>query len=176
MPGDQRLFAYVVVRDGAFLSEEECRRRLAESLPDYMIPARVVFLGRLPLTPNGKIDRNALPAPVGQPGDGVIDHGTGARSCDHIEGIISRIWGDVLGVERVGLDENIFDLGATSLMMPQVQLELERGLARQISLVDLFEFHTVRSLAAHLSGAATVPQTSNRGQRRRAARHHVGFR
>jgi acyl carrier protein len=169
-PGDQRLVAYVVARDRGALTAADCRKLLAATLPDYMIPAHYVFLDRLPVTPNGKIDRNALLTDVFQAGDGAIRHTEGEGPRDQFEHIIVKVWAEVLGVQRVGIDENVFDLGATSLMMPEVQLELQRSLDREISLVDLFEFHTVRVLAAHLAGASAAPQTSNRGQRRRAAR------
>jgi amino acid adenylation domain-containing protein len=175
-PGDQRLVAYVVARDGESLTASACRTLLAAALPEYMIPAHYVFLDRLPVTPNGKIDRNALPAAFHRAGNGETGHAEEEGPRDHVESIIVKTWADVLGVERVGRDENIFDLGATSLMMPQVQLELQQSLDREIPLVDLFEFHTVRSLAAHLTGASAAPRTSNRGQRRRAARNQDGPR
>jgi amino acid adenylation domain-containing protein len=170
-PGDQRLVAYIVVREGEILTAAACRTRLSATLPDYMVPAHYIFLDRLPVTPNGKINRNALPAPIYHEGDGVNEQTEGNRPRDHIEGTIVKVWSEVLGIERVGLDENVFDLGATSLMMPEVQLELKRRLGREISLVDLFEYHTVRVLAAHLEGASAAPQSSNRGQLRRAARN-----
>ena len=85
-----------------------------------------------------------------------------------------EVWAEALGVANIDRDENIFDLGATSLMMPEVQSELRRRLDREISLVDLFEFHTVRSLAAHLADSVGAPSVSNRAQRRLAARVRQG--
>jgi len=169
-PGYKHLVAYIIPRFGEFLTPTVLRRALESKLPEYMVPSHFVFLERLPLTPNGKIDRNELPAVVTQS----WSEGSG-RSLDQgprteIESIIVKVWAEVLGVEHVGLDENIFDLGATSLMMPEVQLELQRSLDRQISLVDLFEFHTVSTLAAHLAGDSIAPRSTNRAQRRRAAR------
>ena len=75
-------------------------------------------------------------------------------------------------VER---DANLFDLGVTSLMVPEVQLELQRQLDREIPLVDLFEFHTVSALAAHLAGDSAPRRSSNRAQRRLAARNQEGL-
>ena len=151
-PGYKHLVAYIIPRFGEFLTADVLRRALESKLPEYMVPSHFVFPDRLPLTPNGKIDRNELPAVVtqswGQGSGRSIDQGPR----NEIESIIVKVWAEVLGVEHVGLDENIFDLGATSLMMPEVQLELQRSLDRQISLVDLFEFHTVSTLAAHLAG------------------------
>ena len=88
--------------------------------------------------------------------------------------IIVKAWREALGVEEIGLDENVFDLGATSLMMPQVQVDLQRELGREIPLVDLFEFHTVAALAAHLGGKSATSRKSDRAQRRLAARRQEG--
>jgi amino acid adenylation domain-containing protein len=199
-PGDVRLVAYVVVCAGAAIAEADCRRFLAAVLPDYMVPADYVFLDRLPVTPNGKIDRNALPPPPRWAGDAPVSgisqswegeapaeplsgeahqevrppaivHGSSAeRAGDPIERTVADVWLRMLGIDRVGLDENVFDLGATSLMMPEVQLELKRRLGREVSLIDLFEHHTPRALAAFLAGSSAPSRISTRGQRRRAAR------
>ena len=170
-PGYKHLVAYIIPRFGEFLTADVLRRALESKLPEYMVPSHFVFPERLPLTPNGKIDRNELPAVVtqswGQGSGRSIDQGPR----NEIESIIVKVWAEVLGVEHVGLDENIFDLGATSLMMPEVQLELQRSLDRQISLVDLFEFHTVSTLAAHLAGDPIALRSTNRAERRRAARN-----
>jgi amino acid adenylation domain-containing protein len=180
-PGDQRLVAYLVLANGEAPTATSVRGALASKLPEYMVPAHVVFLDRLPLTANGKIDRRALPAPATPPT--VAPREVPAeRSCGPIssgpraetERILVAVWAHALGVERVGIDQNIFDLGATSLMMAEVHVELERRLAREISLVDLFEFHTVSALAAHLVGESAPAQISNRGERRRAARAREG--
>jgi len=170
-PGYKHLVAYIIPRFGEFLTPTVLRRALESKLPEYMVPSHFVFLERLPLTPNGKIDRNELPAVVTQSwsGGSVRSIDQGPRT--EIESIIVKVWAEVLGVEHVGLDENIFDLGATSLMMPEVQLELQRSLDRQISLVDLFEFHTVSTLAAHFAGDSIAPRSTNRAERRRAARN-----
>jgi acyl carrier protein len=130
---------------------------------------------RLPLTPNGKIDRQALPAPRSQSVDEEPAQSTDDRPRREMERILVGIWAEALGVAQVGMDENIFDLGASSLMMPEVQMELQRRLGREVSLSDLFEFHTVKTLAAHLTGHAVAVPTSDRGQRRRAARMQEGL-
>lgn len=179
-PGDQRLVAYLVLANGEAPTVASVRSALAAKLPDYMVPAHVVFLDRLPLTANGKVDRRALPAPapphVTSPEAPAQTQGRpmslGPR--DETERVLIEVWAQVLGVERVGTDQNVFDLGATSLMMAEVHAELERRLAREIPLVDLFEFHTVSALAAHLVGVSAPVRLSHRGERRRAARAGEG--
>jgi amino acid adenylation domain-containing protein len=163
---DKRLVAYVVPRAGADLKVESLRRVLAATLPDYMVPSNFVFLKSLPLTANGKIDRNALPKPT-------FDEKAAIESelpRNALEQAIADAWKDALGVGQVGLDRNFFDLGAHSLMVAEVHMQLQQSLAREISLVDLFEFPTVSALAAHLSGREKSAPLTNRGEKRLAAR------
>ena len=169
---DKRLVAYVVADEGRSPPHEALRAALRSHLPDYMVPAHFVFLDRLPMTANGKIDRNALPGPVDKlrGTDSAASSGEGPRS--EIERTLTRAWGQALGVQHVNLDANIFDLGATSLMVPEVLIEVERQLNREIPLVDFFEHHTVRALAAHLAGDSATVMDSDRARRRRNARSH----
>lgn len=170
-PGDKRLVAYVVPKDGESAPSSALRTTLAAKLPEYMIPAQFVFLKGLPLTPNGKIDRNALPAPSSPSDDAEMAASGVDEPRNEMERLIEEVVARALGVNHVRVDANIFDLGATSLMMPEIQMELQRTLRREVSLLDLFEFHTVQSLAAHLAGDTVAPRISDRAQRRRAARN-----
>ncbi len=169
--GDRRLVAYVVPNGGESLKAEALRAALATKLPEYMVPSHFVVLDRLPLTANGKIDRTALPAGFGPSSraESSESHDEGPRN--EIERIIVKVWAEALGVTHVERDANLFDLGVTSLMVPEVQLELQRQLDRKIPLVDLFEFHTVSALAAHLAGDSAPRRSSNRAQRRLVARN-----
>jgi len=171
--GDKRLVAYLVAPAGSPESPAELRSTLASKLPDYMIPSAFVFLPSFPLTDNGKTDRNALlklPPPnlSIQTPEVVSEGGT------EMEQIVARAWREALGVPAVGLTDNFFDLGAHSLSVADVQARLQQDLGREVALVDLFEFSTVESLAAHLEGSQTVAavtQASARAQRRRMARN-----
>ena len=84
--------------------------------------------------------------------------------------MVSRVWQEALNVNSVGVDDNFFDLGAHSLTVAEVQAKLQQELGRGISLVDLFQFSTVRTLASHLAGTQSLSQVSDRAQRRRMAR------
>jgi amino acid adenylation domain-containing protein len=120
-PGDRRLVAYVVAA-GEPRDPAQLRAALAQSLPEYMLPAAFVAIDALPLTPNGKLDRGALPAPEG--------HGLAQRAYaapeGEIETLIAQIWSALLGVERVGRHDNFFDLGGYSLMLFQVIEQLKQ--------------------------------------------------
>ncbi len=169
-PGDKRLVAYVVPNEGKTSTAEALRRALESKLPECMVPSHFAFLDRLPLTANGKVDRTALPAAFGPSGRSAsADSSEGPRN--EIERIIVEVWAEALGVAQVERDANLFDLGVTSLMVPEVQLELQRRLDRVISLVDLFEFHTVGALAAHLVGDSAPRRSPDRARRRLAARN-----
>jgi amino acid adenylation domain-containing protein len=173
-PGDKRLVAYVTTSDENSVTSHALRAALESKLPEFMIPSHFVSLERLPLTSNGKIDRNALLMAT-LPGSGADPAGSAEeRPRNEIEHVIAAAWAEALGVVHIDRSANIFDLGATSLMVPEVQIELQRRLDREIPLVDLFEFHTVSTLAAHLAGDVVAPRASNRAQRRLAARNQRG--
>ena len=162
---DKRLVAYVVPKAGAPLSTPALRAALAATLPEYMVPSHIIVLDSFPLTANGKIDRNALPMPASDEPE-LVSEIPGSE----LERKIAQVWKEALGVEHVGLHRNFFDLGAHSLMVAEVHIQLQQLLGQEISLVDLFQFPTVSALAAHLDGQESAPQTATRAERRLAAR------
>src|ERR1044072_7252842 len=112
-----------------------------------MVPAAFVTLDTLPTTPNGKLDRRALPAP---PATRSTEHELGAPRTD-VERLIAEVWIEVLGVERLGIDDDFFDLGGHSMLATQVVAKLRQrldGKGRQVGVMDLFKNHTARELAA----------------------------
>lgn len=168
--GDQRLVAYVVPDGLGEVDSARLREALGERLPEYMVPSSFVLLQAMPLTENGKIDRKALlhlppPAPT-------LTHSSSsvAEQGGNVSDIVARVWQEALGVGEFARDENFFDLGAHSLTVAEVHSKLQEELGRELSLVDLFQFPTVNTLAAHLGGVAAPDQVSDRAQRRRLAR------
>ncbi|MFL6257439.1 MAG: phosphopantetheine-binding protein, partial [Pyrinomonadaceae bacterium] len=146
--GDRRLVAYVVWGEGEEeLTASEWREKLAERLPEYMIPSAFVRLEALPLTPSGKLDRKALPAP-----DNVRPKLAQAYvpPQTEVEQTIADIWQEALGVERVGVEDNFFDLGGHSLLMVRVLGRLRESLGVTLNIIDLFKHPTVSALAASL--------------------------
>jgi non-ribosomal peptide synthetase component F len=168
--GDKRLVAYLVGEPSEMNSPADLRHTLESKLPDYMVPSAFVFLPAFPLTANGKIDRKALLAlpPPGVGSDAAATHPQSEPVSD-IERIIVDAWQDALGVPVVGLNDNFFDLGAHSLTVAEVHARLQNVLGREIDLIDLFHFSTVKELAAHLVGTQPQSQVSDRAQRRRLA-------
>jgi natural product biosynthesis luciferase-like monooxygenase protein len=149
----------------------QLRSHLREFLPEYMLPAVFVMLDAFPLTPNGKIDRKALPAPQRQQRRAAEVY---LPPSNDLERTISEVWQQMLNLERVGRRDNIFDLGANSLLTVQVQSRLSALLDRQVSLVSMFRFPTVESLAAHLglddrANARLEQRTQERAERKKDA-------
>jgi amino acid adenylation domain-containing protein/thioester reductase-like protein len=150
-PGDVRLIAYLVLKDGA---EEPAvgmlRAFLKRALPDYMLPAAFVTLDELPLTPNGKVDRRALPQPAS-----VRPH-LGAAYCaprNEQEAEIAAICARVLGLERVGVHDDFFELGGNSLLATRLVFHLQEHFETKLSLIRLFEMPTIAGLSAALNAA-----------------------
>ena len=125
---------------------DELRTHLRASLPDWMVPARFVFVDALPLTPSGKIDRRALPAP-GQE-DLIKKEYVAPRGS--AEGIIAGIWAELLGMEQVGVLDNFFDLGGHSLLIVQAHSRLQEHFTQASTITELFQYPTVRALAKFL--------------------------
>lgn len=124
------------------------RSFLKEKLPEYMVPSSFVFLNALPLTPNGKVDRKALPAPC------VLRpelEATYVAPQTALEQTIATVWQQVLHIKSVGLHDSFFDLGGHSLRMAQIHSKLREVLNTDVSMVDLFKYPTVSSLAKYLS-------------------------
>ena len=144
VPGRKQLVAYCVPRSMPGPPAGELRRFLGGLLPPYMVPSAFVTLPDLPRTPNGKTNRRALPAPdVSRP----EFEKTYVAPRNAVERRLAAIWQDVLGIRRIGIRDNYFDLGAESLVTAQVFLQIERQFHRRISPVALFRAPTVEELS-----------------------------
>ena len=143
-PGDKRLVGYVT----GTADPAEIRAALAERLPAYMVPAAVVVVEALPLTANGKLDTRALPAPEYQDVDRY------RAPANAVEEILAGIYAQVLGLERVGVDDSFFDLGGDSLSAMRVIAAINTGLDAGLAVRALFEAPTVAQLAPRIGGDA----------------------
>ncbi|HEX5886576.1 MAG TPA: amino acid adenylation domain-containing protein, partial [Pyrinomonadaceae bacterium] len=157
--GDKRLIAYVVPRETSVLDGKldfgQLHSYLRKRLPDYMLPSAYVQLDALPLTAGGKVDRRALPAPEG---DGRMLDYVAPRT--PVEEILTTIWAAVLGVPKVGIEDNFFEVGGHSLLATQLVSRIRETFAVELPLRTLFEQPTVAELAERIEELLRDGQTS----------------
>jgi amino acid adenylation domain-containing protein len=134
----------------------QLRQYLRERLPEYMAPTAWVWMEALPLTPNGKLDRRALPAPEADRGPAESSY-VAPRAA--LEEQIAGIWSQILGLERISVHANFFDLGGHSLLLVRMHSALKQTVPTSLSLIDLFHYPTVSALAAAIAAEERQPQS-----------------
>ena len=154
--GEARLVAYLT--SPATPSTREMRRLLQTKLPEYMIPSTFVFLDALPLTVNGKIDRRALPDPDSRRPE--LDTPFVAPRTD-LENTVARIFSQCIGIEPVGIEDNLFELGGDSLTLGRVMTRLTATFEREIPMANLFASPSVAGVARLLEATARSSAPAN---------------
>jgi amino acid adenylation domain-containing protein len=144
-PGDRRLVAYVVPAAGERPDIDALRRLLKTKLPPFMVPSAFVALDAFPVTANGKLDQRSLPAPDGARPD--LGRSFTAPET-HVQESLAAIWREVLGLERVGIDDDFFDLGGHSLLAVKMLARVQDAFGVDLYLGRVFEESTIRGLAA----------------------------
>jgi hypothetical protein len=147
-PGDRRLVAYYVPREGE-AAAESLRTHLAGCLPDHMVPAAFVRLDSLPLLPGGKPDRRALPAPEA---DAYAVRGY-EPPVGETEEALAELWAQVLGLERVGRHDHFFELGGHSLLASKLAVRIRQSMEIDLALRDVFENPVLSGLARQIVAA-----------------------
>jgi natural product biosynthesis luciferase-like monooxygenase protein len=170
--GEAELVAFYLTHSGRSVESQEFRDFLSTKLPDYMIPASFVQLDELPMTPNGKVDRKVLGAmPVATE---TLRRLPDAIPSTEFEKRIASVISEVLELNRIGVEENFFNLGANSLTLVRVASRLGEMFPGRVGLVDLFQHTTIRSLAKFLLNSNVERKRSanwggDRGRQRREA-------
>ncbi|HEU5381840.1 MAG TPA: amino acid adenylation domain-containing protein, partial [Ktedonobacteraceae bacterium] len=154
VPGDRLLVAYIVAPEE--IAESEWRVYLSKHVPEYMLPSVFLRLDALPLNANGKVDRRALPVP--QKGQSGVEY---VAPRTPLEEQLAQIWAEVLGLERVGVQDNFFDLGGHSLKATQIVSRAQQVLSVVLSLRSLFEDPTVAGLARAVEQALQQQEGTN---------------
>ncbi|TKH41704.1 hypothetical protein C1I60_20515 [Paenibacillus terrae] len=152
--GQNQLVAYYVAEQD--VDAGELRSLLAKELPNYMVPAYFVQLEHIPLTSNGKIDRKSLPAPEGSLQSGA-DY---AEPRTEAESKLVKIWQDVLGLNKIGVKDNFFEIGGHSLRAMTLVSKIHKELNKSISLRIIFEAPTIEQLAVVLKDLNQVAYVS----------------
>jgi amino acid adenylation domain-containing protein len=151
--GERFLVALVVPRRGAEPTPAELREHLLAELPSYMVPAAFARLAALPLTPNGKLDRRALKSLVPALAE-MVGEGSGAGYTaprDATEELLAGLWGALLGLDRVGIDDNFFALGGHSLLATRLVSRIREVFGVELPVRALFDAPTVAGLAGLLA-------------------------
>lgn len=168
--GAQELVAYCKPVDNDDFAPQSVAAHLAEVLPDYMVPSKILSINEFPLTPNKKVDRKRLPDPS------ELFNQRPAREAkapqNEMETKIKGVWESVLGLTNISTRDNFFEIGGHSLRAVQVQSELRQLLAQPFPITDLFRYPTIENLAQHLTAGADNSASETaiaRGQRRRNA-------
>ena len=143
--GEPVLVAYVVLAKGHEVTNEVLKQHVGQTLPNYMLPSFVVELEALPLTPNGKVDRKSLPKP-----DVSTQQQAYVAPTTDTQIVLSEIWQDVLGVERVGINDDFFALGGHSLIAIRLQAKITQRFSVDLSMRDLFEKNSIKDIAKQI--------------------------
>ncbi|MFN6474778.1 non-ribosomal peptide synthetase [Nostoc sp. DedQUE07] len=168
---EKQLTAYIVPHYNSGYTHNKLRGFLQQRLPNYMVPSAFVMLESLPLTANGKVDRHKLPASSRERPQ--LEQAYIAPQSD-LERLLAGILSELLKIDRVGIDDNFFDLGATSISILQVAARIKQELGIELPAVKLFQYSTIGSLANYLDSNQNSQPSSdklqNRAQRQQAAR------
>jgi acyl carrier protein len=155
VPGDKRLIAYVLGKPDQKLKISELHNHLLASLPDYMVPSAFVLLDKMPLLANGKVDREALPTP--EYSRKLLEEEYLAPR-NEVEQSLAKIFAEVLGIQKVGVNDNFFLLGGHSLSATQVITRLRETLQAEVPLRRIFEQPTVAGLAMAVEEFQSRPE------------------
>jgi acyl-coenzyme A synthetase/AMP-(fatty) acid ligase/acyl carrier protein len=161
---DSRLIAFVVSRSGETPKANELRDHLSGQLPEYMVPAAFHSLEEIPLTANGKIDRQALFRLSVQMTAARVEY---AAPRNEAERKLAKVWQEALQVEKVGIDDNFFDLGGHSLLMVTIQSRLKEVFKKDVPIVEFFKYPTIR-LLSNLFTEEQPRKTASQSMRERA--------
>ena len=172
VPGERRLVGYVVPSWRPAPAAPELRAFLQETLPEYMVPWSFVELEALPVTANGKLDREALPAPR------EVRSGTAEQVAprNDLERALGAAWCEVLQLDSVGVQENFFEVGGSSLLLARLQSRLRQAIGREVPFVEMFRHPTIESLARSLEGEAPPPEEKAEAARARTETRRESMR
>ena len=154
-PGDQRLVAYVVLRQ----PDNNLRAYVKTRVPDHMCPASFVVMDKLPVTPNGKVDYDALPIPDEASLDSSKEF---VAPRTPLEETLAQIWKEILGIARVGIYDNFFELGGHSLLATQVVSRIRKTLKVDLPLRTIFDSPTIAELATNVESMSQEPDETEK--------------
>jgi len=142
--GEKKLVAYIVPQNKEAFSQDALRAYLSAQLPDYMVPSFFVLLDQIPLTPTGKVDRRALPDPT--KGQTVTVSQNYVPPQSKLEKFLYEMWKEILGIERIGIHDNFFQLGGSSIQAATFVNRLQDALGEYVYIVAIYDAPTIADL------------------------------
>ncbi|HEX3131787.1 MAG TPA: amino acid adenylation domain-containing protein [Thermoanaerobaculia bacterium] len=167
--GGRRLVAWIVPEEGSAPTVGELRSGLQERLPDFMVPSAFGFLEELPRTPGGKVDRRAVARMETGSSRPDLD-GDYAAPRNLVEEVLAEIWSDLLGVERVGIYDDFFQLGGHSLLVAKLASRVRQALRVELPMVEVFKQPTIAALGEAVERAERAGEVPELPPVRRAPR------
>lgn len=160
-PTDQKLIGYLTLKNDTQLNATQLRNFLEEKIPEYMIPSTFMFLEKMPYATSGKIDRKNLPQPNNARPD--LEQKFAASETD-IEDWLTRLWQEILGLEKIGINDKFFELGGNSLQAAAFVAKVQKEINETVFIVSIFEAPTIREYAKFLEknykiSSGTLPST-----------------
>jgi acyl-CoA synthetase (AMP-forming)/AMP-acid ligase II/acyl carrier protein len=146
--GSKYLVGYITANADQSIDAESLQNYLKEKLAKFMVPRELIILDRLPINPNGKLDRNALPKPSAERSD-PLENYVPARS--ETETALAEIWCGVLGIDRVGIRNNFFDIGGTSVLSAGLITKIRKRFNIDIPIIRVYHYPTIESMANFIS-------------------------
>lgn len=163
-PDNKVLAAYIVLKNGGEIPEDELNRHIGKWLPYYMIPSVYVKLDKIPLTPNGKVDKSALPVPV-QDSKSKLTY---IAPSTEIEIKLAKIAEKLLHIERIGLNDNFFRLGGNSILTIQFIAELEDAFGVSMTIADFIDLPDMSQIAQKIKDLLSIRMTEEDKQQSEA--------
>ena len=159
--GIKSLCAYIVIENGRELSVTGLKDYLSSKLPNYMVPSYFVRLDKIPRLPSSKVERSSLPLPDGSISTGV--EYTAPR--DNVEEKLAEIWQDILNLEKVGINDDLFDIGGNSLTTLSIQRKIDEFYPGKVKIPDIIQYPTVSRLAQAIKNReSTTAEQSGRNE------------
>ena len=167
--GSKYLVGYVTANSGYRIDTDRLRNYLQENLAKFMVPRELIILDRLPINPNGKLDRHALPKPTTERSD-PLENYVAPRS--EIETALAEIWCGVLGIDRVGIRNNFFDIGGTSVLSARLITRIRDRFNIDIPIIRVYHYPTIEAMANFISRgnqSGDYTEAKGRAEKQRAA-------
>lgn len=167
---NKQLVAFITFKNGKELVIEELKSHISALLPEYMVPGHYHQVSSIPLTSNGKVDRKKLLQLV----ENIDSYEEFKAPNTKIEEILANIFSEIIGIDKIGIHHNFFDIGASSLQIVRAQAKINDAFNKEVPIIDLFQHSNIKSLALLLKNGDNGDALIIEGQKRSDLRKNLG--